>query len=386
MGHAVACYNLAKRNLHDIVDLPKAVCWMTEAANAGYVNAVCELGVMYRLGHGVPRSPLRAAGLHLIAAKAGDVVAMGNLADSIDDLPDLALSGSALASWQLCEIYRMGLGVEQSDAMAWTWIKWAKEYCQPPLDHDVLTDIDVYYSTSKSKFSAQDIACGDDTLKCLMNIPSFANLRGNTMRSKKHESGLLIQALAFAAHKHRDQRRKDAAASPYINHPIALADVLANEGEVFDTDVLCAALLHDTIEDTETTLEELREHFGDKIASIVMEVTDDKLLDKGVRKQAQIDHAATLSHEAKLVKLADKISNLRDILGKPPAGWSEERKSEYFKWAGKVVDGLRGTHPGLEEIFDGLMQYQHHMRLQSIVDKAMQEGLARAQTHPPAQA
>ncbi len=128
----------------------------------------------------------------------------------------------------------------------------------------------------------------------------------------------LVQAMAFAADKHRNQRRKDAEASPYINHPIALANVLANEGGVQDVTVLCAAVLHDTIEDTETTAGELRALFGDQVAAVVLEVTDDKSLDKAQRKQLQIEHAAHCSPQAKLVKLADKICNLRDLLTSPP--------------------------------------------------------------------
>jgi guanosine-3',5'-bis(diphosphate) 3'-pyrophosphohydrolase len=165
---------------------------------------------------------------------------------------------------------------------------------------------------------------------------------------------VLIQAMAFAAEKHRNQRRKDAEASPYVNHPIALANVLANEGDVQDVTVLCAALLHDTIEDTETTADELRALFGEQVASVVLEVTDDKSLEKSVRKQKQIEHAPHISQEAQLVKLADKISNLRDILASPPADWSAERKQAYFDWAAAVVAGLRGVHPGLEAVFDGL--------------------------------
>lgn len=130
-------------------------------------------------------------------------------------------------------------------------------------------------------------------------------------------AGTLIGAVAFAAEKHRNQRRKDADASPYINHPIALANVLANEGRVHDVAVICAAVLHDTIEDTETTEDELRSLFGPEVASIVLEVTDDKALEKQVRKQLQIEHAPHASPKAKLVKLADKICNLRDILASP---------------------------------------------------------------------
>ena len=163
---------------------------------------------------------------------------------------------------------------------------------------------------------------------------------------------LLLEALAFAAHKHRDQRRKDAEASPYINHPIALADVLVNEGGVSDVEVLCAALLHDTVEDTATTPEELLGAFGARIARIVAEVTDDKALAKAERKRLQVEHAPQLSREAKLVKLADKICNLRDVAERPPAGWDLARRQAYFDWAKQVIDGLRGTHAALEAAFD----------------------------------
>ncbi len=162
----------------------------------------------------------------------------------------------------------------------------------------------------------------------------------------------ILAAIAFAANKHRNQRRKDAAASPYINHPIALANVLANEAGIDDERVLIAAILHDTVEDTETTAQELVRFFGQEIADIVLEVTDDKSLLKAERKQQQIDHAPTISRRAKLVKLADKICNLRDIANSPPAGWSLRRKQEYFDWAKAVIDGLRGVHPSLEFLFD----------------------------------
>lgn len=162
----------------------------------------------------------------------------------------------------------------------------------------------------------------------------------------------LLAAIAFAANKHRDQRRKDLAASPYINHPIALANLLANEGGVDDERVLIGAVLHDTVEDTETTEQELVREFGQEIASIVMEVTDDKALPKVERKKLQIEHSSTISRRAKLVKLADKICNLRDVAGSPPADWTLQRRQEYFDWAKAVIDGLRGVHPALEYIFD----------------------------------
>jgi guanosine-3',5'-bis(diphosphate) 3'-pyrophosphohydrolase len=163
---------------------------------------------------------------------------------------------------------------------------------------------------------------------------------------------LIVRALEFAANKHRDQRRKDAQASPYINHPIALANVLVHEGQVSDPVVLSAALLHDTVEDTQTTEAELREVFGEKIAGIVLEVTDDKNLLKAERKRLQIEHAAHISREAKLVKLADKICNVRDVSDHPPAKWDLARRREYFEWAKAVVDRMRGIHPQLERRFD----------------------------------
>ena len=182
------------------------------------------------------------------------------------------------------------------------------------------------------------------------------------MEPRGSQLGSFVKAIAFAAEKHRNQRRKDADASPYINHPIALANLLANEGGVSDATVLCAAVLHDTIEDTETSEDELTAAFGSKVSSVVLEVTDDKSLEKHIRKQRQIEHAPHISTEAKLVKLADKICNLRDILASPPASWSAERKQAYFDWANKVVAGVRGVHPSLEAVFDGLVARHAELR------------------------
>ena len=162
---------------------------------------------------------------------------------------------------------------------------------------------------------------------------------------------IVLRAAAFAAEKHRAGRRKDEDASPYINHPIRAAYILVRAG-IEDPSVLAGALLHDTVEDTHTTVDELEVVFGYEIATIVADCSDDKTLSKLERKQAQIDHAAKLGHKARLVKLADKIANVNDINGAPPAGWSVERKREYFDWAKKVVDQMRGTHRELEDLFD----------------------------------
>ena len=127
-----------------------------------------------------------------------------------------------------------------------------------------------------------------------------------------------------------------------------------HEAGVTDVIVLCAALLHDVVEDTPTSPDELHAHFGAEIALVVMEVSDDKTLSTAQRKQLQIEHAPRLSTPARLVQLADKICNLRDMLHAPPRGWSTARRREYFDWAGQVIDGLRGAHGGLEAIFDAI--------------------------------
>jgi guanosine-3',5'-bis(diphosphate) 3'-pyrophosphohydrolase len=163
---------------------------------------------------------------------------------------------------------------------------------------------------------------------------------------------LILEAAAFAAERHSQQRRKDAEASPYINHPLALARILAGEGGITEPAVIAAALLHDTVEDTATTITEIEAKFGAAVASVVAEVTDDKGLPKEERKRLQIVKAAAKSREAKLVKLADKIANLRDIVAAPPADWSDARKADYFSWAAQVVEGLRGVSPALEGAFD----------------------------------
>mmetsp|Transcript_49562 Transcript_49562/g.124619 ORF Transcript_49562/g.124619 Transcript_49562/m.124619 type:complete len:218 (-) Transcript_49562:68-721(-) len=163
---------------------------------------------------------------------------------------------------------------------------------------------------------------------------------------------LLLRTTDFAAVKHKNQRRKDKANTPYINHPVGVATLLSDVGGINDLNILQAALLHDTVEDTETTFEELTKEFGGKVTSIVKDVTDDKTLPKVERKIKQIEHSPHISYEAKCVKLADKLYNLRDILSSPPNGWSPQRCQGYFVWAERVVDGLRGTNKPLEALLD----------------------------------
>ncbi|NJO09287.1 MAG: bifunctional (p)ppGpp synthetase/guanosine-3',5'-bis(diphosphate) 3'-pyrophosphohydrolase [Leptolyngbyaceae cyanobacterium SL_1_1] len=163
--------------------------------------------------------------------------------------------------------------------------------------------------------------------------------------------GLILQAASFAAQKHRHQRRKDAEQTPYINHPLAVAQMLS-EVALPDAVMIAAALLHDTVEDTDTALEEIEQSFGTDVRQVVAEVTDDKSLPKAVRKQRQIEHAGCVSDRAKLIKLADKIANIRDVVLNPPAHWSSDRKLAYLDWAKQVIDQIRGIHPDLETRFD----------------------------------
>ncbi len=158
----------------------------------------------------------------------------------------------------------------------------------------------------------------------------------------------LLHAMDFAARKHSQQRRKDAEATPYINHLIEVAEHLARVGGVTDEDVLVAAVLHDTIEDTKTTKAEIEDVFGSRVANIVAECTDDKSLEKAERKRLQIVNAPHKSPEAKCVKIADKTCNLASILVDPPRDWSIQRQREYFHWGEQVVSGLLGINERLD--------------------------------------
>ena len=168
--------------------------------------------------------------------------------------------------------------------------------------------------------------------------------------------GWILKATRFAAEKHSEQRRKDSKSSPYINHPIQVAETLWKLGEVRDITLLVASILHDTVEDTGTKPDEIRAAFGGDVLALVLEVTDDKSLPKQVRKQLQVGHAPHKTRNAKLLKLADKICNVHDILVSPPGDWSLERRREYLLWTEQVVAGLRGVNPRLENQYDELLE------------------------------
>ena len=169
------------------------------------------------------------------------------------------------------------------------------------------------------------------------------------------DAAKLMRAASYAAQKHRSHRRKGADADPYINHPLQVAAFLAEVGGITDVDILTAALLHDVVEDTDTTPEEIEELFGSRVRGFVMELTDDKSLSKAERKSKQVEHAPYLSNEAKQIKIADKYSNISDIVENPPHNWTEQRKAEYIKWGNEVFSGLRGVNENLDKAFEELI-------------------------------
>lgn len=190
-----------------------------------------------------------------------------------------------------------------------------------------------------------------------MNVPGH-RCPGETIHEEAliSDVALVLRAAEFAAHKHRNQRRKGASQRPYIGHCIEVARIIADAGKVDDANVLAAALLHDTVEDTDTTREELRELFGAAIDDMVAEVTDDKTLDSPVRKEAQVTHAPHLTDGAKVIKLADKISNVREIGVDPPESWTLERRRGYFTWAARVVEAIGSVNPELERLFASTLE------------------------------
>jgi (p)ppGpp synthase/HD superfamily hydrolase len=166
------------------------------------------------------------------------------------------------------------------------------------------------------------------------------------------DTTLLLRAADFAARRHRKQKRKGSTGEPYINHPIAVAELIASVGRVTDAITLAAALLHDTVEDTDATVEDIEREFGPDIRGVVAELSDDKSLPSAERKRLQIVNAPNASRRAKIVKLADKSVNVADITRDPPPDWPVTRRRAYVEWAQQVVAGCRGANTALEKHFD----------------------------------
>jgi (p)ppGpp synthase/HD superfamily hydrolase len=162
----------------------------------------------------------------------------------------------------------------------------------------------------------------------------------------------VLKAADAVARWHVHQRRKGAAEEPYINHLLEVASLVAEATEGKDPDLIIAALLHDAIEDQEVPSRMIADIWGKEVAKVVEELTDDKAAPKADRKRKQVEGASKKSHRAKLIKLADKTSNLRAITASPPPEWTVKRRTEYVEWARDVVSGLRGTNAFLEAEFD----------------------------------
>lgn len=173
--------------------------------------------------------------------------------------------------------------------------------------------------------------------------------------TKIKDRALIAKAIHFATDMHMNQPRKDKVGTPYIVHPINVFSILTSIGGVSDLAILIAALLHDTIEDTDTTRNQIKKRFGITVLAYVLECTDDKSLPKQVRKRKQIENAPHKSTGAKLIKLADKISNIADMIHNKPKGWTVKRVNKYFDWAEQVVAGLRGVNAPLETHFDNTL-------------------------------
>jgi guanosine-3',5'-bis(diphosphate) 3'-pyrophosphohydrolase len=163
---------------------------------------------------------------------------------------------------------------------------------------------------------------------------------------------LVTRAADFAARRHSGQVRKGTAREPYLNHLAEVAALLAETADEPDAWLVAAGWLHDTVEDTATEREELVELFGETIAAIVAEVTDDKSLPRAERKRLQIETATQKSPRARALKIADKISNIRSLIVSPPDDWERDRLIDYVDWAEKVVAGCRCVNPRLDQLFD----------------------------------
>ncbi|WP_270935532.1 HD domain-containing protein [Falsiroseomonas oryzae] len=179
--------------------------------------------------------------------------------------------------------------------------------------------------------------------------------RSSAPAMRDSTDAMMLRAAVFAARVHATHRRKGASGEPYVNHVLEVAQILAEHGA--PPEAVVAGLLHDTVEDSSDdpdpiTHERLVDEFGEQVACIVAEATDDKSLPKETRKALQVKEASAKSQAAKMVKLADKISNLRAIAMSPPASWDHARRVEYVGWAGRVAIGLRGANPGLDALFD----------------------------------
>ena len=176
----------------------------------------------------------------------------------------------------------------------------------------------------------------------------------------------ILAAAHFAAERHKGQKRKGEAAEPYVNHLIEVAELIARSSNLLDANLVMAGFLHDTVEDTDVTPQELEQRFGKDVTALVMEVTDDKSLPKEQRKALQVQTAHKKSPRAQTLKLADKISNLRALISTPPSNWPTQRKRDYFVWARNVVSELSDPNPILKAEFERTYARMHELEVQQL--------------------
>ncbi|CAG2173293.1 unnamed protein product [Oppiella nova] len=212
---------------------------------------------------------------------------------------------------------------------------------------------DVHNWSQTIEHDMRTVSSALDPLNGKYEVLDCMTMNGNQLRQ-------LVKAIDFAAIAHRNQLRRDGK-TPYINHPIGVMNTLVQLADCQDIDVLCAAVLHDTVEDTDTTISDITAHFGANVSAIVAEVTDDKTLAKAERKRLQVQHSPHISFGAKLVKLSDKLYNLRDLLRETPIGWTDDRVDEYFKWSERVIAGMVGTNEALED------ELRHVLALKNVI-------------------
>lgn len=166
------------------------------------------------------------------------------------------------------------------------------------------------------------------------------------------ETRRVFAALSFAAQRHRDAPRPGA--DPCLAHPIAVADAIVSIGGVTDAVVLCAALLHDVVNNTETPPQLLMDRFGREIADVVLDISDDRSLPEVQRRRVQVAYAPNLSGRARLVRLADMLCRLRRLAAVPRA----ERAAE-VAWVAQMVAGLGGMNTALETAADAALLALH---------------------------
>lgn len=216
---------------------------------------------------------------------------------------------------------------------------------------------EVKQSIQETRNHVSELAHNDPVV--MKNFDALADVLNMAFHKEKsitaQEVAEICSGIDFAAEKHRLQTRKNKEKTPYISHPLGVAYNLMEIGDVRESSIIVGALLHDTVEDTQTTFEEIENKFGKQVASLVKEVTDDKSLAQEARKRLQVINAAHKSKGAAQIKLADKLFNLNDLFNNPPADWTQTRIDRYYEWAQSVVDRLPKANDKLQDAIEDVI-------------------------------